>query len=129
MQVIIVTVNDLSSIYHQLSKHFILPKMSMRTPRFSLQSSCLLRPSVVASRAPPRCNRAFHQNTTTTPLTALNTQIRPRLDSLNFIQADPWFIQLPPGGFAGAIRTIFIQTENTPNADVSEGPHTTCISC
>lgn len=65
----------------------------------------------MASRAVPWCSRALHQHTTSTTLTASSTRIKLRVDSL---KSKP---KLQPHALAGAVRTIFIQTENTPNAD------------
>ncbi|KAF6221339.1 hypothetical protein HO133_002194 [Letharia lupina] len=85
--------------------------MSTIFPRASLQSLGVLRPSATASRAVPRCSKALHQYTTSNTLTASSIRLRPRLDSLNSRS------KFQPHALAGTIRTIFIQTENTPNAD------------
>ena len=94
----------------QRSQHHSQPRMSIIVPRLSLQTVCVLRLSIAASRAAPRGSRAFHQQTT---LTASKTRVRTRVESLNSKLGRKAY------AFAGAIRTIFIQTENTPNADVS----------
>ncbi|CAF9906921.1 MAG: hypothetical protein ALECFALPRED_002754 [Alectoria fallacina] len=81
--------------------------MSTMFPRVSSQSLGVLRPSGVGSRAMLNCFRALHQHTISTTLTAS----RPRIDSSKL---KPKF---QSHALAGAVRTIFIQTENTPNAD------------
>lgn len=85
--------------------------MLTNIPRVSLQSLGILRPSIVISRAVPRCPRALHQRTTSTVRAASSTQVRPRID---LSKLKPKF---QSNVLAGTIRTIFIQTEKTPNAD------------
>ena len=91
--------------------------MLTNIPRVSLQSLGILRPSIVISRAVPRCPRALHQRTTSTVRAASSTQVRPRID---LSKLKPKF---QSNVLAGTIRTIFIQTEKTPNADVSKRPN------
>lgn len=97
--------------------------MSTNIPRAFLQSLPVLRHSKGVSRAVPRCSRALHQRTTSTTFTASRTQVRPRIDLSN------WKLKFQSSVLSGTIRTIFIQTENTPNADVSKRSYTTSISC
>ena len=95
--------------------------MSTLMPRASLQALGFLRPSLVASQS--RCSRSFHQYVTPILLIGPNTRVRQRFE---FFKLKTKF---QPHAFAGGVRTIFIQTENTPNPDVSKGPYTTSISC
>ena len=92
-------------------------------PRLSLQGLAIWRPSVTSSRAIPRCSQSFHQHILPIIPTYLHTQARPRIDTSRRNS------NLQLHVFTGAIRTIFIQTENTPNTDVSNRPCTTSISC
>ena len=96
-------------------------KMSTLMPRASLQALGFLRPSLVASQS--RCSRSFHQYVTPILSIGPNTRVRQRFE---FFKLKTKF---QPHAFAGGVRTIFIQTENTPNPDVSKGPYTTSISC
>ena len=95
--------------------------MSTLMPRASLQALGFLRPSLVASQS--RCSRSFHQYVTPILSIGPNTRVR---QAFEFFKLKTKF---QPHAFAGGARTIFIQTENTPNPDVSKGPYTTSISC
>ena len=72
------------------------------------------RTSVDISRLATASRRGVHQSSRISALTASSARLRPKLQPLH----QPTFLPQPLA--ASGSRTIFIQTENTPNADVSE---------
>ena len=93
-------VTSSSSSMHTIMRGASLPSKLVRCSSKSLR------------RTPPTC-RALHQITRTEQPTALCPRLRPHITPSNtqFISLNRLLI--------GGIRSIFIQTENTPNADVS----------
>lgn len=86
--------------------------MSTMIPRASLPLQSL-RCSSKAPRVTPQYRGALHQSTRPTSLTAFSQRPRPLIR--------PASTRLAPE-IAGSVRTIFIQTENTPNVNVSIRP-------
>jgi hypothetical protein len=96
--------------------------MSSMIPQASLPLRAL-RNARRISQAALECHRAFHQSIRSNTLTPSRTPTRPlvrRSTARSFLQAN---------AIAGSLRTIFIQTENTPNADVSIRTNATKTSC
>ncbi len=72
------------------------------------------RISANVSRLATASRRSVHQNSRAVAITASSARLRPKLQPLH----QPVFLPQPIA--ASGSRTIFIQTESTPNADVSE---------
>lgn len=87
-------------------------RMSILIPRASSPLK-VLRIFSKSSRVSPESHRAFHHSKGTGILTAFGPRPRRPAKSANLQSV------FTPLGVAAGIRSIFIQTENTPNADVS----------
>ncbi|KAM0805730.1 scaffold protein Nfu/NifU N terminal-domain-containing protein [Usnea florida] len=85
--------------------------MSAIIHRASSQTFNVLGLAVKTSRVSPGCSRAFHRRIAPTTFTILGTSSRPRIGSSSL---EP---KCQPHAGTGAVRSIFIQTENTPNTD------------
>jgi Fe-S cluster biogenesis protein NfuA len=88
----------------------------MATRRISRTATSLLTKGRSVKSTTPRCHpsasRYVHQSTRLPAMTASNSRSRPTLQPLH----QPSTI-LKPAASVGGSRTIFIQTENTPNPD------------
>lgn len=80
----------------------------------SFSKARVCRISANASKLATASRRGVHQNSRAVAITASSARLRPKLQPLH----QPVFLSHPIA--ATGSRTIFIQTENTPNADVSE---------
>lgn len=88
---------------------------SQNLPVLALRALSKSRPSAAIRDGPILATsnrRAFHNCTRTPAITASNSRSRPRIQPLHHPAT------LAPSSFTRWTRTIFIQTETTPNADV-----------
>ena len=134
MRLVIMTIRSATTNHHPSDHHLDttpIPQkksahsqsnMSAIIHRASSRPSSVLRLAVKTSRVSPGCSRAIHQRIAPTTLTILGISSRPRIGSSSL---EPKF---QPHAGIGAVRSIFIQTEHTPNSDVSRRPHRITIS-